>query len=184
MFTGFTYDLTNNRSGLRVLATCSPSNFKLVKSRGADMVFDYNSPSAIQDIKTATDDQLGLIFDYISEKNSPSFCFEAIGKSGRKYSSLLPPATECPRKDIAVSMVFAYTSFGEAFAKFGFKFPAKLEDYMYTSKFFDICEALLAEGKLKPHLSAHQPNRFNGILDGLHRLREGQVSRKKLVYLV
>jgi NADPH:quinone reductase-like Zn-dependent oxidoreductase len=184
MFTGFTFDLTNKRSGLRVLATCSPSNFELVRSRGADIVFDYNNPSAVRDIKTAADDQLGLIFDCVGEKNSPSFCFEAMGQSGGKYSSLLPPATECPRKDIAVSMVFAYTAYGEAFAKFGHEFPAKLEDYVYASKFFDICEALLAEGKLKPHPSAHQPNGFDGILDGLHKLREGQVSGKKLVYSV
>lgn len=148
------------------------------------MVFDYNSPSAVQDIKTATDDQLGLIFDCVGEKNSPSFCFEAIGKSGGKYSSLLPPTTECPRKDIAVSMVFAYTAYGEAFAKFGHEFPAKMEDYVYASRFFDICEVLLAEGKLKPHPIAREPNGLDGILDGLHKLREGQVSGKKLVYSV
>lgn len=171
-------------SGLRVLATCSPSNFELVRSRGADMVFDYNSPSAVQDIKTATDDQLGLIFDCVGEKNSPSFCFDAMGKSGGKYSSLLPPTTECPRKDIAVSMVFAYTAYGEAFAKFGHEFPAKMEDYVYASRFFDICEVLLAEGKLKPHPIALEPNGLDGILDGLHKLREGQVSGKKLVYSV
>lgn len=117
------------------------------------MVFDYNSPSAVQDIKTATDDQLGLIFDCIGEKNSPSFCYKAMGKSGGKYSSLLVPV-DCPREDIAVSMVFAYTAYGEAFTKFGHEFPVKLEDYLYASKFFDICEVLLAEGRLKPHPSA------------------------------
>jgi hypothetical protein len=51
------------------------------------MVFDYSSPSAVQDIKTATDDQLGLIFDCVGGKNSPRFCYEAMGKSGGKYLS-------------------------------------------------------------------------------------------------
>jgi hypothetical protein len=147
------------------------------------MVFDYNSLSAVQDIKAATDDQLGLIFDCVGEKNSPSFCYEAMGKSGGKYSTLLFPV-DCPRKDIAVSMVFAYTAYGEAFTKFGYDSPAKLGDYLYASKFFDICEVLLAEGKLKPHRSVLRPNGLDGILDGLHELREGRVSGEKLVYSV
>jgi len=147
------------------------------------MVFDYNSPSAIQGIKTATDDQLGLIFDCVGEGKTPSFCYEAMGKSGGKYSSLLFPV-DCPRKDIAVSMVFAYTAYGEAFTKFGFESPANLEDYLYASKFFDICEVLLAEGKLKPHPSARRPNGLDGILDGFQELREGRVSGEKLVYSV
>ncbi|KAH7095090.1 hypothetical protein FB567DRAFT_485510 [Paraphoma chrysanthemicola] len=171
-------------SGLRVLATCSPRNFELVKSRGADMVFDYNSPSAVQDIKTATDNQLGLIFDCVGENNSPSFCYEAMGKDGGKLSSLLPPAGECPRKDIVLSMVFAYTAYGEAFTKFGHDVAVKWEDYLFASNFFAICEELLAAGKLKPHPIAHRPNGLDGILDGLDELREGRVRGEKLVYSV
>lgn len=147
------------------------------------MVFDYNSPSAVQDIKTATDDQLGLIFDCVGDNNAPSFCYQVMGKSGGKYSSLLFPE-DCPRKDIAVSMVFAYTAYGEAFTKFGHESPAKIEDYVYASRFFDICEALLAEGKLKPHPSARRPNGLDGILDGFQELRAGAVSGAKLVYSV
>jgi hypothetical protein len=147
------------------------------------MVFDYSSPSAVQDIKTATDDQLGLIFDCVGGKNSPRFCYEAMGKSGGKYSTLLFPV-DCPRKDIVLSMVFAYTAYGEAFTKFGHESPAKLEDYFYASRFFDICEVLLAEGKLKPHPSARRPNGLDGVLDGLHELKEGHTSGEKLVYSV
>lgn len=33
------------RCGLRVLTTCSPRNFELVRSYGADVCFDYNSPT-------------------------------------------------------------------------------------------------------------------------------------------
>jgi hypothetical protein len=86
--------------------------------------------------------------------------------SSRKYSSLLPLATEYLRKNIAISIVFIYTAYREVFIKFKHKFPIKLENYIYASKFFNICKALLAEGKLEPHL------------------REEQVSRKKLIYSV
>jgi hypothetical protein len=148
------------------------------------MVFDYNSPSAVQDIKTATDDQLGLIFDCVGSDNAPSFCYEAMGKSGGKYCTLLPPPVDCPRKDIVVSFVFAYTAYGEAFTKFGFEFPQNVEDYLYASKFFDICEVLLEEGKLKTHPSARRPNGLDGVLDGLKELKKGGVSGEKLVYSV
>ncbi|SMQ51369.1 unnamed protein product [Zymoseptoria tritici ST99CH_3D7] len=107
-----------------------------------------------------------------------------MGKSGGRYSSLLPPTEACPRKDIAVSMVFAYTAYGEAFTKFGHEFPSKPEDYLYASKFFDVCEGLFAEGKLKPHPNDRRPNGLDGVLNGLDELREGKVSGAKLVYSV
>jgi len=37
-------------AGFEVITTCSPGNFDYVKSIGADKVFDYNSPSATDDI--------------------------------------------------------------------------------------------------------------------------------------
>ncbi|EPE24351.1 GroES-like protein [Glarea lozoyensis ATCC 20868] len=37
-------------AGYEVITTCSPKNFKLVKSLGATHVFDYNSPTVIADI--------------------------------------------------------------------------------------------------------------------------------------
>ena len=36
-------------AGYEVITTCSPHNFEYIKSLGADKVFDYNSPSAIED---------------------------------------------------------------------------------------------------------------------------------------
>ncbi|KAM0549491.1 hypothetical protein ACHAPJ_009307 [Fusarium lateritium] len=42
-------------AGFRVIATCSPHNFDHVKSLGAEVVFDYNDPSAIDQIVTELD---------------------------------------------------------------------------------------------------------------------------------
>lgn len=170
-------------SGLTVLATCSSHNFPLVKSRGAHHVFDYNDPNAIADIKAATSNKLSLIFDCVGEGATPGFCYEAMGTSGGKYSSLLFPV-DGPRKDIAVSMVFAYTAYGEAFTKFGFDTPAKREDYVYASEFFGLCEGLLDEGKLVPHPSGKRADGLEGVPEGLKELREGRVSGEKLVYEV
>jgi NADPH:quinone reductase-like Zn-dependent oxidoreductase len=38
-------------AGYTLVTTCSPHNFDLVKSYGADAVYDYHSHSALEDIK-------------------------------------------------------------------------------------------------------------------------------------
>jgi NADPH:quinone reductase-like Zn-dependent oxidoreductase len=45
------------RSGYKVYATASPSNFDLIRSLGATQVFDYSSSSIIDDLKSATSGQ-------------------------------------------------------------------------------------------------------------------------------
>ncbi|KAK3720779.1 hypothetical protein LTR37_003442 [Vermiconidia calcicola] len=46
-------------SGFRVVTTCSPHNFDLVKSRGADEVFDYRDfQKCVQEIKASVGDDL------------------------------------------------------------------------------------------------------------------------------
>lgn len=45
------------RSGYKVYATASPSNFDLIRSLGAAQVFDYSSDSIVDDLKSATSGQ-------------------------------------------------------------------------------------------------------------------------------
>ena len=94
-----------------------------------------------------------MILACICENGSPSFCYQAIGKSSGKYATLLLPQ-ERPRKDIIGSLGFVYTAFDEASTKFGLEVPQKIGDYFFASKFFDLCRGSLAEGRLKPHPSA------------------------------
>jgi NADPH:quinone reductase-like Zn-dependent oxidoreductase len=166
-----------------VIATCSPRNFHLVKSLGADLVIDYKSPNAITDIRTFTNNSLSLIFDCIGESGAPEFCYEAFGPKGGKYSTLLFPV-EPPRKNIKVTMVMAYNSYGQTFHKFGKEFPAVPEEYAFAAKFFAICERFLAEGKLKTHPIDHRQGGLAAIPEGYKDLMEGKVSGKKLVYTV
>jgi len=71
-------------SGLRPIATCSPKNFELVKSFGADAVFDYRSPSCIASIKENTRGNLKYVLDCISEPETTAFCYSCIGRAGGK----------------------------------------------------------------------------------------------------
>lgn len=64
--------LSNLRSGLTVIGTSSPRNFDLVKSYGADAVFDYSDPeTCAKNIREYTNNSLKYAFDCISEHSSP-----------------------------------------------------------------------------------------------------------------
>lgn len=56
--------------GLRVLATCSPSNFDAVKALGADEVFNYRNDDCGEQISKAAGGNLMYAFDCFSEGSS------------------------------------------------------------------------------------------------------------------
>jgi len=65
-------DFSFDSAGLTVVTTCSPRNFDLVKSYGADAAFDYSDPEkCAKDIREYTNDNLHHVFDCISENTSP-----------------------------------------------------------------------------------------------------------------
>ncbi|EOD52107.1 putative zinc-binding oxidoreductase protein [Neofusicoccum parvum UCRNP2] len=173
-------------SGLEVIATASPHNFDMLKSLGADAVFDYNSPTVGADIRKHTANKLYYAFDCIAEGSSAQICADALSSDEGKpaYSALL--FCEFPRKDIQPKYTLGYTTFGETFTKaFGpGEFPASKEDYEFGSSFWKLTEQLLAEGKFKVHRPDVRGGGLEGVLEGLEELKAGKVSGKKLVYKI
>lgn len=166
-----------------MITTCSPRNFDLVKSLGADFVFDYNSESCASEIRKASQDSLQHVFDCISTDASAKICADSFGPQGGKYSSLVP-VQSFPRKDVTTTLTVAYTAFGEAF-KFGsHDIPAVKADFDFGVTFARLTNELLAEGKLKVHPPDVRPGGLDGILDGLQDLKENKVSGSKLVYQI
>lgn len=68
--------------GLRVITTCSPRNFDLVRSYGADACFDYNSPTCGADIRAFTNNALDYALDCITKESSMKICYQALGRCG------------------------------------------------------------------------------------------------------
>ncbi|MCJ1467958.1 hypothetical protein MMC07_006584 [Pseudocyphellaria aurata] len=170
-------------SGLKVFTTCSPRNFDLVKSLGADFVFDHSSESCASEIRKASQDSIQHVFDCISTDASAKICADSVGPQGGKYSALLR-VQNFPREDITTAMTFAATALGEPF-QLGFgAFPAVKADYDFAVKFVRLATELLAEGKLKAHPADVRHGGLDGILDGLRDLQEKKVSGSKLVYQI
>ncbi|KAH6962805.1 chaperonin 10-like protein [Fusarium avenaceum] len=80
-------------SGVAVISTASPANHELVESLGADLVFDYKSPSVVEDIATALEktDFIG-VYDAIGEDPS----FDAVSAILDRLDKKVPVASVLP----------------------------------------------------------------------------------------
>lgn len=76
-------------SGLQVITTCSPHNFELVKSFGADAVFDYKSETCAADIKELTQNRLLHSWDCTGD--GASICAAAMSDAEPGvYGTIMP----------------------------------------------------------------------------------------------
>ena len=177
--------LTLCRAGWRVITTCSPRNFALAQSLGADEVFNYSDKDCGLKIREYTSNKLKYAWDTISLPASMQICAEALTSgSGAHYGCLLKP--ELPRKDVTVTFTIAYTCFGETFRIAGRPFEATdlQDDYEFAVRWAAMFEKLLAEGKVKVHPPRVMDGGLDKLLDGLDLLRNDKVSGQKLVYRV
>lgn len=155
-------------SGLTVVTTASPEHFALVKSRGADVVFDYHDPEFAQKVQAYTNNAIPYVMDCVSTEASVKLLAETLPKDSsvpiRLVSNL--PIDSWPRKDVETSTILAYTTLGEAFHKFGIDFPALPEHYKFGVMFWKLSNELLSAGKLKPHPVALREGGLHGIPNG------------------
>ncbi|KAK3306440.1 chaperonin 10-like protein [Chaetomium strumarium] len=178
-------------SGYRVATTCSPSNFDYVKSLGADGVFDYRSPTVVDDIRAWSNDAdaLTLAWDCVATDDAPRICAAALSKTREgHYRSLLNLADEVTKavnEKVDSGFTLAYTMFGEPLDK-GSPMPAIPEDFEHGVKFWELARELLAAGKIKPARADvnRGGNGLDGVLVGLKELKDGKVSGAKLVYTI
>lgn len=98
-------------SGFKVIAFASPKNFELVRSLGADEVFDYKDPYASQKVKEITNGQLKFAVDTISEKQTPQQIADALSDEGGVVSVILPCKTV--RDNVKVVHSLAYDLLGK-----------------------------------------------------------------------
>ncbi|KAJ9612482.1 hypothetical protein H2200_004079 [Cladophialophora chaetospira] len=169
-------------SGLKVITTCSPKHFGLMKELGADLVYDYRHPDVGARIRDATEGKLKLVFDTVALESTAKICADAFGNDGGVYCNLL--GIDCPRHDVRSEFFLGYSQSGEQFIFEGEHFEAKPEDFMFASRFAEVAERLWHEGNFKPHPQRVEPGGFSGVADGLQQMRESKVSGEKLVYRV
>ncbi|EMF09482.1 oxidoreductase [Sphaerulina musiva SO2202] len=171
-------------SGLRVITTCSEKNFEAVKALGADEVFDYRDEKCGEKIREVTKNGLKFAFDCVSEGNSMEICAKALSSdgSGAQYNALLP--VEFPRKDVKTSFTIGYSVNGEDFTFFGNYQPAKPQDFDFGKRWGALAEKLLTSGSIKAPATTIRKGGLQGVLEGLEDMKNGRISRQKLVYRI
>lgn len=167
-------------AGYTVVTTASPHSQDLVKSYGADAVFDYHSASVVQDIIKEYPD-ISKAVDCYSEGQSTKISAEVVKGKGGKVMTLLPNSD--PKvPGVTVEMVLAYTMMGRPFQwlpPVGPKYDAIPGDRQGLVRFYSHLPQLTKW--LKPLPVTISEDGFDGILAGLDKLRHKKVSGTKLV---
>ncbi|GAA6053547.1 hypothetical protein JCM3770_005188 [Rhodotorula araucariae] len=166
-------------SGLRVVTTCSPNNFALVKSIGAAAAFDYRTPragllDALVGAVEAEGSEYAGAFDAISEGGSVELCAEvalrAFGGKGQKFiAATLQPPKDLP-EGISSEWIFAID------------IVLKESGAVARAVYHDYVPAALASGALqaKPDPLVVGAG-LESVQRGLDRQKEGVSARKVVV---
>ncbi|KAJ5750285.1 hypothetical protein N7533_007313 [Penicillium manginii] len=167
-------------AGLNVVATASPRSFDLVKSYGADEVFDYRDQAAVDQIIRAYP-SLDRAMDCFSEGSSTEFCAKCVRKNQGKVVTLLDSG-KTTMDGAQIEFILGYTVFGSEFQwlpPFGPKFQKIPSDNEALRRFYSTLPDIVTQLR-PPPLKIIDPGLKN-LATGLEMLRQGQVSGTKLV---
>ncbi|KAI0483727.1 putative alcohol dehydrogenase [Xylaria cf. heliscus] len=176
------------RSGLTVITTCSPHNFDLVKSLGADAAFDYKSPTCSADIRKHTNNGLKYSWDCTGE--GAAVCAAAMSDSDEgSYGTIMPADLELLKqtnpKVHGQDFFRGYDTMGEWYCWVGETpiEPDQAEMEFYRS-FLELTQPLLEDGRIKPLPAVLNKTGtgLDGVLKGLKEMEDGKISGKKFVY--
>ena len=168
-------------SNFTVVSTCSPHNFDLVKSYGANYVFDYRKTGSVTEIKDLVQGELKSCVDCISTQESAEYC-AAFLAPGAIYSSI--GLGRSPRADVTTLQTLGWSFLGEEFEMMGQKFAANQEDFEFSMAFAKLSEGLLAQGKIRAHPLDLRSGGLDAIPEGIEDLKAGKISAKKIVVTV
>ncbi|KAJ6151416.1 Enoyl reductase [Penicillium chermesinum] len=155
--------------GHRVITTCSPHNFDLVRSYGADLVFDYHLPSCAKDIAPPPKNSLRYVLDPFSEIKTLRLCHEAIGRMGGKYCALEQYQPDlCVRKTVKHELIMAGAISGKGVdLPEPYSVPPNPEIGEWASTWYPVVDKLVQTGKLRPvPVEEIQPGGFQGDSGG------------------
>lgn len=170
-------------SGYKVVTVASPRNHEFLKGLGADAVFDYRDHDVIKKIKDATGNSISHVFDTVAGNDTQLTAVKVLAedKPGKVVAVLpLVEGIQDVRKDVQVTMITIFRSYGFGYANLGPDDDAR----RVLSAFLQTVPGLIKDGKLK-----HIPvKKFDGglesVRDGFEYIASGKVSAEKIVYTV
>ncbi|CAG5184534.1 uncharacterized protein ALTATR162_LOCUS10957 [Alternaria atra] len=172
-------------AGFGVIATSSARNVDLVRSFGADDVFDYSDPDCASKIRVHTANSLRFALDCITTPETTQLCYHALGRTGGRYVSLDPfsETVAATRKVVSAGWVLGPELMGE---EIGWPAPHGRAPNPFARKFCVMwnktLQKLLDEGQIRTHPQVVRDAGLEGVLEGLQDIREKKISGQKLTY--
>ncbi|KAH8099834.1 GroES-like protein [Cristinia sonorae] len=168
-------------AGYKVVTVASPKHHELLKSYGADAVFDYKDSEAITKIKETTGDSIHLGLDAVSTAETEVFSVKAFATGAGKLHVLgMAPEADAQslRPDISIQASTVYTTHGRALGPV----PAQPQDKALMVHFLKKFPELVKSGALKPNPTKLINGGLAGIPEGFEYMLSGKVSGEKVVY--
>ncbi|KAI0070947.1 GroES-like protein [Panus rudis PR-1116 ss-1] len=173
-------------AGYKVVSTASPKNFELVKSLGADAVFDYKDPDVVSKIKEVTKDSITKGLETIGTEQSQSISLRSFSSAPGKLVTILSPtnaASVAPHVQLQPTLI--YTALGRAFDFVSRQFPVVPEDRAHMVSFLKKVPQLVKDGAVKPNPVKLWPTPgLEAITEGLQYVKEGKNSGEKVVHRI
>ncbi|KAF3769435.1 GroES-like protein [Cryphonectria parasitica EP155] len=175
-------------AGLRPIATCSAKNFQLVRSFGAEEVFEYSDPECAAAIRKYTGNTLAYALDCVATAETTQLCYGAIGRAGGRYATVEPfrdaIAAQRPHT-IKPSWLLALTVFGRKVALDGdYARDPSPEDHRLAVELTKQVQVWLDRGQISVHPVKIMTGGWDAVLEGVDIIRKQAVSGQKLVYPV
>ena len=170
-------------SGFKVITTSSPSNFDLLKSYGAKYVFDYKSPTVIEDVSRAANGRLKYIFDCHATDNSTQTAVKTLPGAGGVVATLLYVDESTLDRKVEVHVPLLYKISGKAFPFGPRQMPASPEDKAWSEEWCVKLSKLVVEGNIRGN-PIKVMGGLEAVAEGLKFMQEGNVHAQKLVYEV
>jgi NADPH:quinone reductase-like Zn-dependent oxidoreductase len=157
-----------------------------VKEFGADVVFDYTSPTCAEDIKKFTKNNLKYAVDCITQDSTIKICYSALGRAGGKYTALDPyPQEGATRKVVKPDWVLATRISGRgSHWPEPFQSPPEPAYLEFAKPVYAALQKHLDNGDIRPHKARVSDGGFEDIINGVNLIRQKQVSGEKLVYTI
>ncbi|KAE9394815.1 hypothetical protein BT96DRAFT_1046944, partial [Gymnopus androsaceus JB14] len=162
-------------SGLRLITTCSPRNFDLVKSLGAELVYDYADSYTFKHILTATQGRLTMAVDFHCAGTSLMQVPKSFGESGGNLAALLPIKSHIP--NVKTEFILAYSIFGLAI-EFPFMFEAHQARYDNAMKYAALVTKLISTVPIQTIAIKVYPKGLERVSEGFQYMQDGRVSNQ------
>jgi len=168
--------------GFKIITTCSPRNFDLVKASGATYVFDYSDPDVVKKIADV-EPNLRYVFDTIGNSQSSVTASQSIGKEGGGLCTVRPDKsfTDNVKEQTKVTAVLVWTAFFKEHRFGDIVWPPSKEDHELAAELFEHLPAWLEEGEIKPNVPRLKKG-LDAVSEGYQDHRDGKISGYKIVY--